>query len=231
MSGLTIAISAGLAAAGAGTEAYANNQQLRAQDRVAAQGLVQQGILKQQANADVQKNIQQAQGNQKAVNTNQADLTAQYAAALQRAAPVQGTQGAMPGASKRYAADTTAAQQAALKYGTGLATTAAGVGAPQLTNEQTQQSLGDTATKLGGLSDQSAQQAALTNMQVQSIQANPWLLAAGAALQGASKGYGSYAGYNNAAAQPLGSGTAQVGGTAGTGVVAGNANRYTLTGL
>lgn len=200
MTGLTIAISAGLAVAGAGTEAYANNQQLRSQDAAAARGMVQQGILKQQANADVQKNIQQAQGNQKALNTNQADLTSQYAAALQRAAPVQGTQGAMPGASKRYAADTTAAQQAAIKYGTGLATTAAAVGAPQLTNQQTQQGLGNTATQLGGLSDQSAQQAALTNLQVQSIQANPWLLAAGAALQGASKGYGSYAGYGKGAA-------------------------------
>lgn len=195
MSGLTIAISAGLAAAGAGTEAYANNQQLKAQDRVAAQGIVQQGVLKQQAANDVQKNIQQATENQKNVNTNQADLTSQYAAALQRAGPVQATQGAMPGASKRYDAGTAAAQAQALQYGKGLATTAASVGAPQLTNQQTQESLGNTATQLGGLQDQSAQQAALTNMQVNAIQANPWLLAAGAALQGASKGYGSYAGY------------------------------------
>ncbi len=213
MSGLTIAISAGLAVAGAGTEAYANNQQLRSQDQAAAEGILKQGALKQRADADVAKNITTASKNQANVDTNQSALQEQYDAALNRGAPVQSTQGAMPGASKRFAADTTAALANNQTYGRGLASTAAAVGAPQLTNMETQLGLGDTATKLSGLQDESARQNALTNLQVQSISANPWLLAAGAALQGASKGYGSYAGAKGAAGA--------AGGVSGTGSVTG----------
>ncbi len=207
MSGLTIAISAGLAAAGAGTEAYANNQAAKQQDQIAAQGILKQAALKQQANADVSKNIQTASKNQTNVDTNQSALQEQYDAALNRGAPVQATQGAMPGGSKRFAADTTAALANNANYGRTIAGTAAAVGAPQLTNMETQAGLGSTATSLAGLNDTSNQQNALTQMQVNAVTANPWLLATGAALQGASKGYGAKAGFASAAPATGGAGS------------------------
>ena len=199
MSGLTIAISAGLAVAGAGTAAYANHQALQKQDSAAAQGIQRQAALQKQAENDAQTNIKQAQQNQQNVDKNQSTLQDEYTAALQRNnGAAQSTQGALPGASKKYAEGVQSAIQANQQYGTKLAGTAAAVGAPTLTNLQTQEGLGDTATKLGMLNDQSNQQNQLTQMQVNSIAANPWMLAAGAALSGASKGYGSYAGYNGA---------------------------------
>jgi len=201
MTGLAIAISAGLTVAGAGTAAYANHQALQKQDQAAAQGIQRQEALQKQGENDVQQNIKQVQQNQQSVDKNQSSLQDQYEAALQRAAPVQGTQGALPGASKKYAEGVQSALQANQQFGTNQAKTAAAVGAPALTNLQTQQGLGATATQLGQLNDASSQQNQLTQMQVNSIAANPWMLAAGAALSGASKGYGSYAGYSKASAQ------------------------------
>jgi hypothetical protein len=194
MSGLTLAISAGLAAAGAGTEAYANHQALQKQDSAAAEGIRRQQAFQKQAENDVQSNIKTAQQNQQNVTNNQKALQDQYTAALQRAAPVQGTNGAVPGASKRYAEGTAAAKAANAKFAGDYAANTAAVGAPSLTQEQTQLGLGDTATKVGQLNSQAAQQNALTQMQVNSIKVNPWLQAAGSVLHGAAAGYGAMAG-------------------------------------
>jgi len=200
MTWAAIGISAGLAAAGAGTEAYANHQALTKQDNAAAAGIMAQARLKQQAQADISPTIKNAQNNQSNVLANQTALDSQYAAALNRAAPVQGTNGALPGASKAYAADVAKAQANNKTFGTNYANLTAAAGAPILTNQQTQEQLGEAATKLSGLNTQSQNQNQLTQLQVQSIAANPWLLGVGSLLGGASKGYGSYAGYNKSPA-------------------------------
>jgi hypothetical protein len=195
MTWAAIGISAGLAAAGAGTEAYANHQALTKQDQVAAAGIQAQQRLKQQAQQTIAPTIKSAQNNQQNVQANQTSLDSQYAAALNRASPVQSTVGALPGASKAYAQSVADAQAQNRTFGTNYANLTAAAGAPVLTNQQTQEQLGGAATQLGGIQQQSANQNQLTQMQVQAITANPWLLALGSALGGASKGYGSYAGY------------------------------------
>lgn len=196
MSGATVAIGAGVAAAGAGVSAYANNQALRKQDATAAQGILKQGALRQQAGAEVDKTIRdRATNNAANVTANERSLNEQYAAALQRANPVQsGAVSTVPGAGKRYAADVLAARGNVSKFGTDLASRTAAIDAPALTNQQTQLAMGDTATKLGLMNDTSVNQNALTEMQVKAIQANPWLLAGGAALQGAGEAYAGGAG-------------------------------------
>jgi len=194
MSGLALAISAGLAAAGAGTEAYANHQALTKQDQAAAAGIMAQQRLKQQAQADLQPAIQTAKNNDQNIAANRTALNSQYAAALQRAAPVQNTNGALPGASKTYAADVAKAVGNNQVFGKNYANLTAAGGAPILTGQQTQEQLGDVATKLGGLNTQSQNANQLTQMQVQAITANPWLLGVGALLGGASRGVGSYYG-------------------------------------
>jgi len=193
MSGATVAIGAGVAAAGAGATAYANNQALRKQDSAAAAGIMRQNLLRGQANADVTKTIQdRAVDNSANLNAAKNSLQSQYALALQRAMPTQkGSLSDQPGGSKRYAAGVNAARTGVGQFSNDLAARTAALDAPAVENLQTQLRLGDTATKLGLLGDTSANEGALTEMQVKAIQANPWLLAGGAALQGAGSAYAS----------------------------------------
>jgi hypothetical protein len=191
MSGATVAIGAGTAALGAGISSYAQNQALRKQDSAAAAGIVRQGALRQQANADVTKTItDRATNNAANLNDRKRALDEQYAAALQRAAPIQGGSiVSQPGGSKRYMAGVTGARTNVADFSRDLAARTAALDAPAATNLETQLRLGDTATKLGLLGDTSANEGNLTEMQVKAIQANPWLLAGGAALQGAGSAY------------------------------------------
>lgn len=196
MSGWTIGISAGLSTLGAAATSYAGNQQMRKQDSITAAGLMKQRANQAAANADVSQSIDKnATQNHANINKNQVAEQAQYAAALARAAPARDSAlSSQPGGSSRYAASVNAARSGVADYGNTLATNTAAVDAPQLTQEQTALGLGDTATKLGLIRDTSANEAALTAQQVKGVGENPWLLAGGAALQGAAAGYGSYAG-------------------------------------
>ena len=213
MSGASVAIGAGVAAAGAGVDAYAQHQALNKQDQAAAAGIMRQNLLRNQAQADVAQNIKQAQQNPQNIAKNQAAEQATYASALQKAAPVQGAAlTSQPGASAKYADAVMKARGDVADYGTGLAQRTAAIDAPQITNLQTQLGLGDTATKLGALSDTSGNLNNLTEMQVKAITANPWLLAAGKTLQGAGTAYagsGYYAGAGGGSG--LGGGSASVG--------------------
>jgi hypothetical protein len=190
MTWVTVAVGVGTSVAGAGVGMYAQHQQASRQDEAAAAGINRQNLLRSQANADVNKNIVQAKSNSANIAKNQTAEQQQYTAALARAAGVQG--GAItdqPGASKRYATDVAASRANVGQFGQDLAARTAAVDAPQITNLQTQLGLGDTATKLGMLSDTSSNQQNLTNMQVKGIIANPWLLAAGDTLKGAGAAY------------------------------------------
>ena len=134
MSGATLAISAGLAAAGAGVSAYSNNQNMRKQDRDAAAGIIKQGQLQRQGDADVQKNIAQAKNNAEMNAKNQQGQEAQYAAALQRARPTQDSSFTVaPGASSRYAADVGKAIQGNQQFGANQAKSLSITDAPMLT--------------------------------------------------------------------------------------------------
>jgi hypothetical protein len=193
-SGITateLAVGAGTAAVGAGLSAYANNQALKRQDAIAAQGIIRQGALRAQAQQDVSKTITDtATNNQANIDRNRMTQQQEYAAALQRAAPVQsGSIVAQPGASKRYAADVMSARGDVAKFGSDLGASTAAIDAPQITALQTQEKLGDTATKLGLLNDTSNSQNKLTELQVNAVKANPWITAAGQALEGAGSGY------------------------------------------
>jgi len=175
---------------------YAQNQALRKQDAAAARGIMAQNALRSQANADVTKTIQdRAVDNSANLNAAKNNLQSQYALALQRAMPTQkGSLSDQPGGSKRYAAGVNAARIGVGDFSNDLAARTAALDAPAAENLQTQLRLGDTATKLGLLGDTSANQGALTDLQVKAIQANPWLLGAGAVLQGAGSAYAGGAG-------------------------------------
>jgi hypothetical protein len=189
-------IAAGTAAAGAGVSAYSSNQQMRKQDSIAAQGIRDQQANQSQAQAGVAKTIQKVGANNAATEAaNKAATQSQYLDALRRAAPVQdASQTATPGASSRYAKQVVDAQAANRQFGATQAGLLARTDAPQLTQLQDQQTLGDEATKLGLLNDTSNNQNNLTKLRVGAVQQSPWLTAAGALLNGASAGASTAAG-------------------------------------
>lgn len=197
LSATELAIAAGTAtAAGAGISAYSQNQALRKQDQIAATGIRNQDLLRNQANAGVQKTIQKV-GTDNASNVEAAKNAqqTQYVDALRRAAPVQdGSLQSAPGASARYAKQVVDAQASNKAFGAEQAGLMARTDAPQLTQLHDQQTIGDEATQLGLLNDTSNSQNNLTKLQVGSVQQNPWLLAASGILKGAGAGASVYAG-------------------------------------
>jgi len=189
-------IAAGTTAAGAGISAYSQNQQMRRQDNIAAQGIRDQAALQSQAQTGVQKTIQKVGANNAANEAaNKAATQAQYLDALRRAAPVQDNAvQSTPGSSARYAKGVVDAQAANKAFGANQAGLLARTDAPQLTQLQDQQTIGDAATKLGLLNDTSNNQNNLTKLQVGAVQQNPWLSAASQLLSGAGSGLSTYAG-------------------------------------
>lgn len=208
-------ISAALAAAGAATSGYAQSQQLKKQDEVAAQGIIKQGQIGQQANAEVGKNIKSvAQSNQDA-QAKSAQQLAQFRSALQQGQGISSSAApGVPGASKAYSAEQNRAGSSANDYVSALANSAATTQGTQLERVGESEQLGDTASKLGLLSGQSQQEQALTKLKVQSTQANPWLKSLGLLLSAA----GAAGGLSSAAGAGTGAASAATGaaGTAGT---------------
>lgn len=198
--GLTVGelalVAGGATAAGAGINAYSQNQTLRRQDDIAAQGIRQQGLLQSQANAGVQKTIQKVGAGDAATEAaNKSAQTAQYLDALRRAAPVQDSSlSTTPGSSSRYAKDVVDARASNSAFGANQADLMARTDAPQLTQLQNQQTIGDEATKLGLLADTSSNQNNLTKLKVGAVQTNPWLTATSALLGGVGSGLSTYAG-------------------------------------
>lgn len=196
MSGIAVGGTALASALGAGVSAYANNQAMRKQDRIAAAGISRQGQLQDQANQVVQQSIQKnATSEQQNLQANQQKQQAAYLDALRRAAPVQdNSNAAIPGASKAYAKAATDATASNAAFGRERAASMAATDAPQLTQLQTSLGLGDAATQLGLIQDTSGREANLSRLREQSVQANPWLTAAGQFISGAGAGAAGAAG-------------------------------------
>lgn len=184
-------VAVGVAVVGTGTELYAKNQAVRAQDKEAANNIYQQGLLRDKANADVQTNITSAKDNTANLARAQQSEQAQYGAALQRAKPTgqDAAFSAPAGASAKYATDVNAALAGNQAFGNTQAHNMSITDAPGITNLNTQLGLGDTATKIGLIGDQSQQANALSQMKVNSTIANPWLSTLGALMQAGGSAY------------------------------------------
>lgn len=196
----TAALVGGAASAvGAGVSAYANNQALRKQDRIASDSIKAQAAQQSQADQVVKKTVQDTATNEQAnLQANQQKQQNAYLEALQRAAPTQNASSpAVAGASKAYADATTKATADNATFGRTLASQMATTDAPQLTQLGTNLKLGDASTQLGLINDTSNRQANLAKLQEQAVTANPWLSAAGQFISGAGNGYASSAGGSN----------------------------------
>jgi hypothetical protein len=188
-------IGAALAAAGAATSSYANSQQLKKQDQIAAQGIVQQGALKKQGQQDVGQNIQSVAQSNQASQAKSAQQLSSFRSALQEDAPQNASADpSVPGASKAFAQEQAKSGASASNYVDAIAKSAATTQGTQLERVDEGNAMGATAGKLGVLSGESSEQSYLTKLQIQSTQANPWISGLGKVLSGAGAVVGAGAG-------------------------------------
>lgn len=221
--GLEIAALAATAA-GTATEGYAQHQQLSKQNDIAAAGIIKQGQMQKQGENEVSKLTGTvAQSNAKTQDATNKQLDA-YRSALQQGAGISSSASPnVPGASKAYKAEQGVSGANASDYVQGLAKSAAVTNGTQLERVGENQQIGDTASNLGLLNQKSQEQNYLTKLQVQSTQANPWLMGLGTLLQGAGMGMGMGAGVAAAkgasigAASTIGAGTAAADSSVGAG--------------
>lgn len=183
-------IGAALAAAGAATSSYANSQQLKKQDQIAAQGIIKQGQFQKQGEADVGQTIGKvAQSNAK-TQASANDQLAQYRAALQQGSGInQSASPGVPGASKAYKGEQGVAGASAKNYTDAIAGSAATTQGTQLERVGENEDMADTAGKLGQLQGQAQNANYLTKLQVQSTKANPWLSGLGSLMSAAGTGW------------------------------------------
>lgn len=174
--------------AGQAATTIAQAQQLNKQNDIAAAGIIDQGNLQKQGEGDVAsltKTISQETPQQKT-----AQQLSAYQKALQQSAPISNSdQPGVPGAGSAYKKEAASAGAGASNYVNALAKSGATIEGTQLERVQEGQQLGNTASQLGLLSQQSDEQSYLTKLQIQGTQANPWLMALGTA----AKAYGSMA--------------------------------------
>jgi hypothetical protein len=182
-------IGAALSAAGTGVSVYNSDQQAKQQDQAAAQSIINQGKLNSQANSQVQnltKEIANSTPDQAA-----AAQKAAYTSALQNALPASSTDPTMSGASKRYNTDAANDAASVRQYGNTQAGIDANVNAPQLQRLGESFDIGNTASNLGLLQNQSAGLSTELSAQEKSIQSNPWLSTLGSAMATGGTIYGS----------------------------------------
>jgi hypothetical protein len=195
-------IGAGLIASGTGTalNAYAQNQALKQQDNIAAQGIIKQAQLQKTGSNDVAALTNQvAQSNAKTQAASSAQLKA-YQDALQQGAGISSSASPnVPGASKAYKAEQGVAGNTASNYVNAIANSAATTEGTQLERVNEGEQMGATATNLGQLQGQSNEQNYLTKLGIQSTQANPWLEGLGTLLQAGGAAYGATAGLGGVA--------------------------------
>lgn len=181
--------------AGTGVQAYNQNQMLKKQDAIAAEGIVKQGALQKQGEGDVQSTINtmnQSTANTQAKSAQQLDA---YRKALQQSSGISNSASPdVPGASKAYKATQNSANASANDYVNAIAGSAATTQGTQLERVGEGQAMADTATKLGTLTGQSNEQNYVTQIKMRQAQQNPWLSALGETLKGASMITGFMAG-------------------------------------
>lgn len=193
MTGIYTAIgSAALTAAGSGVNAYSQNQNMRKEDSQTAAAITQQGAINskaEQAVGNLNNSIAKADP-----NTATKQQTAAYLAAANQAGKTNTTP-TVAGASKRYAQASMGAQSDIANYGRSTAANTAAVAAPSLQRIGEGNQIADTASQLGRYNDQSAAEQGILKTQLAGDQANPWLQATSALLNGAGQGLSTYAGY------------------------------------
>jgi hypothetical protein len=176
-----------LTALGTGISAKQQHDVTKRQDEAAAAGIRQQGATQQQANAEVNAQIDDlARSN---ADAERQASNADFMTSLSRARAAAGA--SIPpvfGASSRYAGDVAAADQQSLATGAKVADLMARINAPSLQREREGLRGQRTGVDLGVLGRNSSATDFLTQLRARSIRANPWVSAGASMLTGAGVG-------------------------------------------
>lgn len=219
--GASIGVPMMLSGAGGAASGVATADQLKKQNDIAAAGIVQQGQLQKEGEANVSNLVGSTIATSNATSAAKtAQQLSSYRAALQNSSAVDSSASPnVPGASKAYKSEQGTASTTANDYVGALAKSAATTEGTQLERVGEGEGIASTASNLGLLNTQSNEQNYVTQLKMKAVTANPWLNSLGMLLKGAGAAYGAAgalggaasAGGTQAAGDALGDGTAGLG--------------------
>ncbi len=185
-----VAVGVSVALAVAGTAINYENQQATAKkaDNIEAQNIESQTALDKKANQDTQAMLQKDAANDND-NSQKSSLLSTFQKAV--AANQGNATGGLNQVGNVSGAYTKAANDAALgisNYANTQSTNLAGMDAPGLQRQSENANLAAYGSQIGGISQQSAGDAGVANIQLQGVQQNPWLsgIASGLSAAGSS---------------------------------------------
>lgn len=191
--GTELLVGAALAAAGAGVNAYNQNQTVKHQDEETARGIALQGQHQQDANVRVNQEVDAMKNS--SPEASRASAANDFLEQLRRTR-AQAVSG--PGAVKgsRYAADTADAQSSVSDLGTRTAGLLSRINAPAFQRQNEQQGFAQLSSDLGTIGRDSAADQFLTQLRLRQARPNAGVGLLGDALSGAGSavaggGYGS----------------------------------------
>lgn len=176
-----------LSAIGTGAGAYANNQALKKQDNIAAQGIRRQSQLSQEADSRVRQQIADTANSKPAAD--QASEEAQLMAAIRsQRAPQPEVLGAGSGASTRFAEDVANSRRTGNANVAQLITNLSKIDAPAIQRQREAVGTNRAATDLGLLGLRSQSEDFLTKLRASQVRPNPWVTALGSLAHGVGSG-------------------------------------------
>lgn len=202
-----------LAAVGAGTSYYNSEQTAKRQDNAAADAIRNQRAIQDEANAKVNRTLQDVQASSPTEERKSAEDA--YLEQVRNAQALARANLDQDNVSSAYDAAAAKAGNQAQGYAQQIAGLMARMDAPvnQRTNEGF--AFGNLTSDIGGVQRKSAGQQWIDQLRSATIRRNPWLDAAAAALSGASGAYSSGASAGGAAAYPAAQGGSAVYSNAG----------------
>jgi hypothetical protein len=172
-----------LAAAGTATNSMNQYAASRKQDRIAAQGIRQQGDIQRQASARVGQHLEDFAGS--TPQAEQAKSMEGFMNALRQSkASTEGDLPAVGAANPRFAEDVSAGRQRVGQEAGERAARMSRIDAPMYQRQREGSQLMRAGGDIGELERQSGAQDFLTRLRVASAQPNPWVNAAGSLMQG-----------------------------------------------
>lgn len=174
-----------LSAVGTGASMYNNNQVQKRQEEATAEGLRQQQVRQQQADAAVASQINNVKNS--SPEASREASTKAFMDQLQRSRQ----QAITTGGGDRYGNELNAAGTDVDNYGKKVADTLARISAPELQRQGEAQQFARTASDLGGISRNSAADDFLTQLRLRSIRPDAGIGALGSLAGGVANGLAS----------------------------------------
>jgi hypothetical protein len=216
MSYVAVGVSVALMVAGTAINYYNTEQTENKQQNTEAQEIEQQTALDKKANADTQAMLNKDAAND-SDTAQRSQLMTQFQNALKaNSSTATGGLNQVGNVSSAYTKAANDAASGISQYATDQADNLSSIMAPSLQRQNENAALASYGSQIGAISQQSQGDAALANIKMQGIQANPWLSAVASGMEsygssslgsgmlsGGSGGFGGYGTTTNANGQTV----------------------------